>query len=76
MNSMSFTPKDVEKGELRKFLDTLLSMDLDERYNEIHIWSDSFCTIVDWECVPWDHSYGGTFEYVDEDHEVISYSDK
>ena len=73
LNSIAFTPEDVEKGEFQKFLIALTNMDLEDRYNEIHIWSDGYCQIIDWVTRHYDNSCGeGSFEFIDEDHEVIS----
>ena len=38
-------------------------------YFEIHVWHDSFCTIVDFEKVPFDNSFGGKFEYIEYDND-------
>ena len=49
-NSMAFTPEEVKKGLHLKLLNTLLDLNAareDASYNDIHIWSDSYCTIID-----------------------------
>ena len=70
MNSMAFAPE--EKENMKKLLKFLVEdYDSEDYYNEVHITSDGYCTIVEWELVTYDGSLGGKFEYVDEDHEVL-----
>lgn len=72
VNSMSFTPKDVANGEFQKFLMMLTTMELEDRYNDIHVWSDSYCIIVEWVSRDYNDYYGiGEFKFVDKDHEVV-----
>lgn len=72
VNSMSFTPKDVVNGEFKKFLMMLTTMELEDRYNDIHIWSDSYCIIVEWVSRDYNDRYDtGEFKFVDKDHEVV-----
>lgn len=72
-NSMSFTPEEVKKGLHTSLIDYLISLQYssEHRFNDIHITSDSYCLIVEWVFVPFDHSYGGSFQYVDEDEHVM-----
>ena len=68
MNSMAFPPE--EKENMKKLLKFLVEdYDSEEYYNEVHITTDGYCTIVEWDTVPYDRSFGGKFEYVDVDHE-------
>ena len=70
MNLMAFAPE--EKENMKKLLKFLVEdYDSEDYYNEVHITSDGYCTIVEWETVPYDGSFGGKFEYVDVDHEVL-----
>ena len=69
-NSMYFT----DKEEAIKFIDTLhqISLNDEEYYNDIHTYVEESAIIVEWEQVPYDKSFGGTFQYVDEgDGETI-----
>ena len=71
MNSISFTPQQVERKLHLKLLEYFdeFNQDNDSRYVEVHIMNDGFCTILEWEVVPYNHEYGGQFKYVDEEHE-------
>ena len=71
-NHMAFVPEDVKKGMVNKLIKTLLEMNekSEEHYNDIHITSDSYCTIVEWVWAPIDKSYGGEFQFVDEDEYI------
>lgn len=73
MNSISFTPQQVERKLHLKLLEYFdeFNQDNDSRYVEVHIMNDGFCTIIEWEVVPYNHEYGGQFKYVDEEHEVV-----
>lgn len=73
-NSVAFTPEEVKKGLHTNLIYYLLSFNSEsesDEYYEIHITSDGYCTIVEFEKIPYDHSFGGTFEYVDSDHRVM-----
>ena len=72
-NSQSFTPEEVAKGLHLELLKTLMSLSSksDRHYNDIHITTDGYCTMVEWSSVPYSHEYGGTFQFVDEDHSVM-----
>ena len=73
MNRKAFVPEEVKKGLLKDLLDYLLNYNLKSKdyYNEIHITTDGYCTIVEWEDVPYDKGWGGTFQYIDESHVVM-----
>lgn len=72
-NSMAFTPEEVEKGLHLKLLKTLLELTADKgdnSYNDIHIWSDGYCTIIDW--VDYNPEFGmGRFEFVPSDGYIM-----
>lgn len=72
-NSMAFTPEEVKAGLFQKFLDTLMhyNANSDQHYCDIHITTDGYCTILEWENVPYNHEWGGSFEYVQEDEYVV-----
>ena len=67
---MAFAPE--EKENMKKLLKFLVEdYDSEDYYNEVHITSDGYCTIVEWELVTYDGLLGGKFEYVDGEHEVL-----
>ena len=72
-NTMTFTPEDVELGLHYDLLNYLLIYNAKAKnsFNDIHITSDGYCTIVEWDNVPYSKEWGGKFEYVAED-EVIA----
>ena len=74
MNKMYFSSEMVAAGELTKFVSILLEQSYSKSnlYNDIHIYPEDLgAFIVEWVQLPWDHCYGGRFEYVDEEHEVV-----
>ena len=72
-NSMAFTPEDVELGLHYDLLNCLLlyNAKAKDKYNDIHITSDGYCTIVEWSNIPYSGEWGGKFEFVDEDENVM-----
>ena len=72
-NSMAFTPEEVEKGQHLKLLKTLFELNADKEdasYNDIHIWTDGYCTIIDW--VDYNPEFGmGKFEFVPGDGYIL-----
>ena len=74
-NSMAFTPEEVEAGLFQKFLDTLIhyNSNSEKHYCDIHITSDGYCTILEWDCVPFTHEWGGEFKHVGFDEDVVHY---
>ena len=72
-NSMAFTPEEVEKGQHLKLLKTLFELNADKEdasYNDIHIWTDGYCTIIDW--VDYSREFGGgKFEFVPSDGVIM-----
>ena len=75
VNSVTFTPEEVEKGFLQDLLKYLTDHNekSNDYYYEIHVTSDGYCSIVEFVRVPYDDSLGGfgKFEYIDEDHVVV-----
>lgn len=71
-NSMYFTDLN-EATEFIKHLHQLSLSDSDDLYNDIHTYTEEHAVIVEWEQIPYEHEYGGTFQYVDEDEEVMLY---
>ena len=73
MNTQAFTPEEQQKGLHYKLIEFLMKQneDMEKCYNEIHITSDGYCIIVEWDKVPYSREYGGTFQYIDEDHVVM-----
>lgn len=72
MNSMYFGKKELDAMyELVRFLNEQSYKS--ESYNDIHIFpADLGAFIVEWAQVPWDHSYGGNFRYVDDNQTVCT----
>lgn len=74
INNVAFSPEKVEAGAVKDLLNYLLDYNSNHDYNdyyEIHITTDGYCTIVEFEKVPYDGDWGGKFEYIDEDHLVV-----
>lgn len=74
MNSQYFNKEQVANGELIEFLNVLMKQcyGAGENYNDIHIYpADCEAFVIEWDNIPWDHSYGGQFKYVDEDQVVL-----
>ena len=72
-NYQSFTPEEVEQGFHLEFLNTLLNYNKvsKDHYNDIHLTTDGYCTIIEWETIPYNHEYGGSFKYVGEDEVIM-----
>ena len=72
-NSMAFTPEEVARGQHLKLLKTLFELNADKEddsYNDIHIWTDGYCTIIDW--VDYSREFGGgKFEFVPGDGYIL-----
>ncbi len=70
-NYQSFTPDEVEQGLLQDLLNYLLDHNKKNKnqYYDIHITTDGCCSIVEWNDVSYDNTYGpdGKFEYVPAD---------
>lgn len=74
-NSQAFTPEEVEQGLLQDLLNYLLDYNkkCESGYYDIHITSDSYCTIVEWVDVHYELQYEeGKFEFVDAGDEVYT----
>ena len=68
-NSMSFSREAMKEGlhlELIKYL-VNYHLNNDYHFNDVHITTDGETLIVEWEQVPYDHAFGGSFQYVEED---------
>lgn len=72
-NSQSFTPEEVKKGLHLKFIKSLLeiSSKKENSYFDIHITTDSYCTIVEWSDVSFEDG-GGKFEFVDANQVIMT----
>ena len=72
-NYQSFTPEEAEQGLHLEFLNTLLNYNKvsKDHYNDIHLTTDGYCTIIEWETIPYNHEYGGSFKYVGEDEVIM-----
>ena len=72
-NYQSFTTEEVEQGLHLEFLNTLLNYNKVSKthYNDIHLTTDGYCTIIEWETIPYNHEYGGSFKYVGEDEVIM-----
>lgn len=75
MNSMYFTEKQAHNGEMVKFIKHLMELCYGDSdyYIDIHIKpADCGDFIVEWAQVRWDHSFGGSFVYVEEDQHIVT----
>jgi len=59
MNSKAFSPDEVSKGLHIDLLKCLIDYNSksDECYNDIHIYTDGYCTIIEWCEVDYDEKY-------------------
>ena len=66
-NSMAFTPEEVRKGLLDKFVKTLndLNQEKEQGFIEYHVTTDGFCTIVEFDDL-YIRDEDDKFQYVDE----------
>lgn len=69
-NSMAFTPEEVKKGKPTELVNFLLSCGDDASFEEIHITTDGYCTIVEWMSNYYDEHIQ-YFPFVDEDHDIV-----
>lgn len=70
-NSVAYIPEEAEQA--KKLIDFLVNENINgnsKHYNEIHITTDGYCTIIEWDRVPYDHEFGVTFQPVDSDEIV------
>ncbi len=73
-NSQAFTPEEIEAGLLQDLLNYLLNYNqkCKSGYYDIHIWSDSYCTIVDWVDINYEFDgEEGKFEFVPSNGQVM-----
>lgn len=73
-NETCFTPEEVEKGMHLKLIDYLLSYnkDSEDNFNDIHITTDGYCTVVQWIDRNYEFDDGGRFEFVDAGQKVMT----
>lgn len=76
MNSKAFTPEEVKKGLHLDLIKYLLSYGnkSDKYFYDIHIFSDGYCTIIEWVESPYnddDGVYQGRFGFIDEDEDIM-----
>lgn len=74
-NKKAFTPEEVEKGLHLDLIKYLLNYNLnsEDYYEDIHITTDGYCTIVEWCDVCRDKEIpSGSFEFVGEDQYVLT----
>lgn len=71
-NSQTFTPEEVKKGLHLELINCLLDYNskADGYFNDIHIDSDGYCTIVEWVQESYTEACT-SFEFVDHDEEVM-----
>ena len=70
-NSVAYIPEEAEQA--RKLIEFLVDENINnnsKHYNDIHITTDGYCTIIEWDRVPYDHEFGITFQPVDSDEIV------
>lgn len=72
-NTQAFVPEEVEQGLFNKLIEYFLfyNKTSQEHYIDFHVTTDGYCTIVDWIEVPYNHEWGGSFEYVQVDEYVM-----
>ena len=64
-NYQAFTPKEVKQGLHTDLIQMLLKYNekSDEHFMDIHITTDGYCLMVEWDCVPYNRQWGGVFVY-------------
>lgn len=76
INYQHFSKEMIENGSFASFVGELMKQcysDKGDLYNEILIKpEDCGAFSVSWKQLPWDHEYGGGFEYVAEDQAVMT----
>lgn len=73
VNRMTFLPEEVDKGLVTDTLKYLMRVNKlsDHHFNDIHIWFDSYSTIVEWIWKDYaDDLECGSFKYVGYNQEV------
>lgn len=43
-----------------------------DQYNDIHIYQEDEFIVVEWVQIPYNHEYGGKFEFVDENQSIVT----
>lgn len=75
-NYQAFTPEEVNEGLLNDLLKYLLDHNKKnkEQYYDIHITTDGYCSIVEWNDVSYNTEYGedGKFRFVDYDQVIMT----
>lgn len=75
MNKQYFSKEQIKAGELTEFIELLIkhSYGKSDDYNDIHIQPcDLGAVNVEWESNPWNHEWGGHWQYInDDDDEVV-----
>jgi len=75
MNRQSFdTTTPNGRKHFQKLLDTLLDYNADgeeDHFNDIHIYQEESLIVVEWDNVPYNHEWGGSFKYIDYDEVVM-----
>ena len=71
-NSQAFTPEEVKKGLHLELIKYLLEYNekSEKYYNDIHITTDGYCTIIEWVCECHGEACTG-FSFVDHDEQVM-----
>ena len=73
-NYKAFTPEEVNNGFHLDLINYLLDYNKksDDNYYDIHITTDSYCTIVEWADVSYSEDFwDGRFQFVDEDECIM-----
>ena len=74
-NYQAFTPEEVEQGFHLDLLNYLLEHNRRNKnqYYDIHITTDGYCTIIEWNDVSYNNEYGdeGKFEFVPYNGQVM-----
>ena len=70
-NQMAFKCREQADNLIKYLLDYNTSNEDEFHYNDIHIYQEEDLIIVEWVQVPYEHDYGGSFEFVDEGQVVM-----
>lgn len=72
MNRMYFSSDEVKKGNHLKLIETLLSLDSDRTYCDIHLYQEEDAIVVEWDNVYYSMSNeSGRFVYLNPDEVVM-----
>ena len=72
-NSIAFSREECEQGLDIELIQYLLSLNkkVEDWYNDIHIWYDGECTIIEWTPIYFNFKYEeGKFEFVGSDEYI------